>query len=250
MYLLKSNNKKILYLENSRVVCAAGPARHTIGDLVVCSTDQLYVNGVSALPVEYLPFLPTRRLDGNESGRVSWTRSWPLPPPPTLSNLLRCPVYGTAYRNWIGRYDNFVISSYHSNKYFYLLLLQLQYKFDANFLRGILDFKSPWPPVYGATIADRKRAPIAPRALPPLSRLMLIWKKKIAEFSTMIGNKLDIITSEVSSINRKFAELEESVQFNSDKLAHIELREIPKLQSSIQSEVSNLEKKNHHDWNL
>ena len=66
---------------------------------------------------------------------------------------------------------------------------------------------------------------------------------RIVELSTMLGGKLDNLTSEVSAINRKYAELEQSVQFNSDKLSHIESREIPKLQSSIESEVQKLEKK-------
>ena len=92
----------------------------------------------------------------------------------------------------------------------------------------------------GLRTRAQDKSPKSPHATQPTNADL---ESKIAALSTMIGEKLDKITTEVSSINRKFAELEESVQFNSDKLAHIELRELPKLQSSIQIEVANLEKK-------
>ena len=99
----------------------------------------------------------------------------------------------------------------------------------------------------GLRTRAQDKSPKSPHATQPTNADL---ESKIAALSTMIGEKLDKITTEVSSINRKFAELEESVQFNSDKLAHIELRELPKLQSSIQIEVANLEKKNNDDGNI
>ena len=62
-------------------------------------------------------------------------------------------------------------------------------------------------------------------------------QSRIVEFSKMIGEKMDKLADEISSINRRFSELERSVQFNSENLVQIELKEIPNLQTSIESGV-------------
>ena len=68
-------------------------------------------------------------------------------------------------------------------------------------------------------------------------------QRSIQKSSSNVCAKLDFLTSEVASINKKISDLEDSVAMNSDKLTEVEEKKIPELEKKMADEITKLQDK-------
>eukprot|EP00057_Strongylocentrotus_purpuratus_P023131 XP_011677605.1 PREDICTED: uncharacterized protein LOC105444702 [Strongylocentrotus purpuratus] len=83
-----------------------------------------------------------------------------------------------------------------------------------------------------------------PSANPPQPPLTLAdLNNSITEFQSFISSKLDGISTDVAAINKRFTDLEVSVNFNAEKIREIEDRKLPEVKDSTQKMMKVLENK-------
>eukprot|EP00057_Strongylocentrotus_purpuratus_P026860 XP_011681334.1 PREDICTED: uncharacterized protein LOC105446343 [Strongylocentrotus purpuratus] len=83
-----------------------------------------------------------------------------------------------------------------------------------------------------------------PSANPPQPPLTLAdLNNSITEFQSFISSKLDGISTDVAAINKRFTDLEVSVNFNAAKIREIEDRKLPEVKDSTQKMMKVLENK-------
>ena len=68
-------------------------------------------------------------------------------------------------------------------------------------------------------------------------------QKSIQDLATMMCGKIDTLTREVSGLSDKLTNLEQSVEFNSNKLHDIETTELPILKAKMKEEIQKMEDK-------
>ena len=77
---------------------------------------------------------------------------------------------------------------------------------------------------------------------PPVLTLADIQQSIMLSSSTVCA-KLDALSQEITAINTKLSNLEDSVSMNSDKLSKIEQKKLPEIEKKIDDEISKLQDK-------
>ena len=97
----------------------------------------------------------------------------------------------------------------------------------------------PLATAIGGTSSGAEDSAEESEAQPTLSDLHAV----LVDFKNSASTKLDSLTKEVSAISSRFDKLEDSVNFNSDKIQEIEKKTVPDLKASLEKTVKSLESK-------